>query len=96
VPSQRGLRGGRRHHLKCQKEINEASQLGLPGELRNHIYRLVLLESIDVYVDRSNYKQPPLLRTCRKMRKEALQIFYKENRFMVAVRDLHFAALSAH
>lgn len=55
----------------------------LPGELRNRIYRLVLVQSsviLDVKI-LSTPTEPALLATCQRIRKEALNIFYSENTF---------------
>jgi hypothetical protein len=67
------------------------SLLGLPAELRNSIYTLSVTEpnkALAVVVSPSHYRQPPLLRTCQKIRSEALGIFEAENRFMLHVNDL--------
>ncbi|EME44790.1 hypothetical protein DOTSEDRAFT_53774 [Dothistroma septosporum NZE10] len=58
----------------------------LPGELRNRIYRLVLVEGVDEvhgYIEYTNtgYDRPGLLNTCKAVRLEARTIFYYENNF---------------
>lgn len=52
----------------------------LSAELRNRIYREVLIEPNGVYVS-SGYCNPGLLSTCYKIRSEAQSIFYYENFF---------------
>ncbi|KAK3707637.1 hypothetical protein LTR37_011985 [Vermiconidia calcicola] len=54
----------------------------LPAELRNHIYRLVLVRSQKIgrtYC--ALLSEPALLATCRQIRTEALAIYYSENVF---------------
>ena len=63
----------------------------LPGELRNRIYRYLLV--YDGYVelwkrDKTGHHklrpfQPALARTCKQIRKEVLQIFYAGNTFVM-------------
>ena len=67
-----------------------ASLLGLPGELRNVIYRLALVETDRIVIDAANpvAPQPGLLRTYRQLRNESLKIFYRENSFQYVLVDL--------
>lgn len=67
-----------------------ASLLGLTGELRNQIYRLAIVGPDRVTIDAANPvpPQPGLLRTCRQLRNETLDIFYRENSFRYRVVDL--------
>lgn len=58
--------------------------LDLPGELKNRIYRLVLVrpEGEVVDVNSTGYDRGGgLLGTCKEIRSEALKIFYYENEF---------------
>ncbi|KAK4549860.1 hypothetical protein LTR36_005161 [Oleoguttula mirabilis] len=66
--------------------------LSLPPEIRNQIYRAVLIEphSIAVREGVRPPEEPALLATCRHIRNEALGIFWKENNFEILVCD--FAA----
>jgi len=58
----------------------------LPGELRNEIYRLVLVSNNQLLVTKSSIPtQPPLTMVSRQIRKEAIAIFYRENKFGVEV-----------
>lgn len=58
----------------------------LPGELRNEIYRLVLVSNNQLRVTKSSIPtQPPLTMVSRQIRKEAIAIFYHENKFGVEV-----------
>ena len=55
----------------------------LPGELRNKIYRYVLLqEAIEIQLA-PIYEKTNLLRTCSQIRKEASAIFFSENIFVI-------------
>lgn len=65
--------------------------LGIPGELRNRIYRLTLITSDDhhrIKIVSPNHDQPALLKTCRQIRSEALKIFEAENGFAISVINL--------
>ncbi|KAM0715513.1 hypothetical protein Q7P37_009011 [Cladosporium fusiforme] len=64
----------------------------LPGELRNQIYRYVLVHgegdpanSYELSHNSSPLLDPPLLQTCRQIRAEAHKIFWKENEFEVTI-----------
>ncbi|CAK4034157.1 Hypothetical predicted protein [Lecanosticta acicola] len=61
--------------------------LELPAELRNDIYRLVLVPEDDaaVDIDANGYDRPGLLSTCKQIYYEARKIFYAENKFMFLV-----------
>jgi hypothetical protein len=59
----------------------------LPGEIRNEIYRLVLLSSYIIVIKPSTIRgQRSLLQSCHQIRKEALKIYYCENTFSVGSR----------
>lgn len=60
--------------------------LSLPPELRNIIYRLVLLATENVPLG-PRYKFPKLLQTCQQIRTETLSIFWLENTFVMITRD---------
>ncbi|KAM3420438.1 hypothetical protein BST61_g3711 [Cercospora zeina] len=60
--------------------------LRLPAELRNRIYRLGLHTAGDedrIIVTDFGHERPALLQTCRKIRTEALKIYYYENSFRI-------------
>ncbi|KAK5111957.1 hypothetical protein LTR85_011704 [Meristemomyces frigidus] len=61
--------------------------LALPPELRNKIYEYVLIDNAGVVVVTQATVQPPLLRTCTKVRSQALPIWYADNEFEVKIRD---------
>ncbi|KAJ9635226.1 hypothetical protein H2201_003240 [Coniosporium apollinis] len=68
--------------IKVPKPANLLMRL--PGELRNEIYRLVLVKKKTLRVTKDSIpKQPQLTRVSRQIRKEAISIFYRENEFMV-------------
>lgn len=63
--------------------------LSLPGELKNRIYRLVLVKSEDnpIVVTSTGYDRGGgLLQTCKEVRREGLKIFDYENKFTHLVR----------
>lgn len=61
---------------------------GLPAELRNTIYSLVLVESSQVVISVERRNQPPaLLATCTQVREEAASIYYSLNHFHFLVSD---------
>ncbi|PPJ57822.1 hypothetical protein CBER1_00176 [Cercospora berteroae] len=66
----------------------DASPLfGLPGELRNRIYRLVLLEQNAIQVVDTGYARPGLLTTCQQIANESTVLYYEENKFDVRAWD---------
>ena len=70
------------------------SLLGIPGELRNKIYRYALVEPEKIRLGQCHccylgleqpFHRPGLLRTSRQLRDEAEDIYYKENTFSTCV-----------
>jgi hypothetical protein len=63
--------------------------LSLPGELRNRIYRFALHSERTIEVDKVRWPlhQPPLLKTCKTIRAEALRLFYTENKISTNIHD---------
>lgn len=59
--------------------------LRLPAELRNEIYRLVLCKNDSIVVSSTGYEREGLLSVCKKVRQEALKIYYYENTFHIEV-----------
>lgn len=57
----------------------------LSGELRNHIWRHVLVSDEPVLVNKEQPHSPSLLRTCTQIRTEATSIFFNENTFLLPV-----------
>ena len=55
--------------------------MGLPGELRNRIYRLCLVSEDHIIVTTTTFPEPRLLKTCKEIREEASTIYYGENQF---------------
>ena len=55
----------------------------IPGEIRNHIYRLVLVSNQRIHITSTPTPEPALLKTCRATRREAATIYYLENRFSI-------------
>ena len=77
-----------RHRRAASPPTTTSTLLGLPGELRNHIYTYVLVDEDRIIIDRSRFVQPGLLRSCRQIREEARSIYYLNNAFGTSVRDL--------
>ncbi|KAI7535771.1 hypothetical protein KC331_g11853 [Hortaea werneckii] len=87
--SQGPKRKKQRKVLKTNADITtQAHLLTIPGELRNIIYRLVLLSDDRIKIDKRHRKMPPLLRTCQQIYAEARSIYFGENSFQVTVRHL--------
>ncbi|KAJ9137463.1 hypothetical protein NKR23_g9103 [Pleurostoma richardsiae] len=58
--------------------------LELPGEIRNNIYRLALVNGDCECLDQIyNLAPPPLLQTNRRIRQEALSLYYGLNGFLI-------------
>lgn len=59
--------------------------LSLPPEMRNRIYRECVVEGVITLHSDDMFDslpvEPALLLTCRQIRKEALSIYYHENKF---------------
>ncbi|KAF7186355.1 hypothetical protein HII31_12286 [Pseudocercospora fuligena] len=67
--------------------------LNLAGELKNRVYRMVLLtdDRAPIIVSSRGYEKPALLQTCKEVRREAFSIFYYENQFGIEVPDYDIA-----
>lgn len=62
--------------------------LELPAELRNQIYRYALVSNGAIRIRRQEYKShTALLKVCSQIRKEAIKIFFTENRFRSISND---------
>jgi hypothetical protein len=63
--------------------------LSLPGELRNRIYRYALHSERGIEIDKVRWSthQPPLLKTCKTIRAEALRLFYIKNKISTNIHD---------
>lgn len=69
--------------------------LGIPPELRNRIYDFALVSRKRLQVTDGSpaLEQPALLRTCRQIRREAIAIYYTDNRFRFIVHAYDGAAM---
>ncbi|KAF2173706.1 hypothetical protein M409DRAFT_15980 [Zasmidium cellare ATCC 36951] len=75
----------------------------LSAELRNQIYRDVLVEKEQINIDTRGrpgmstnvFAQPGFLQTCLQIQSEASSIYYGENRFVVRVPNLDVSGLKA-
>jgi hypothetical protein len=61
--------------------------LGLPGEIRNRIYRLLLRKSAHIGSGRQALSSQ-ILRTCRLVHDEAISILYGENTFQFRIYNI--------
>ncbi|KAK3710459.1 hypothetical protein LTR37_010302 [Vermiconidia calcicola] len=66
-------------------EQQESNLLKLPAELRTSIYEWCLVE--DIIPVTEQLKPPPLLHTCRQIRREALETWYLSNEFEFDIID---------
>lgn len=62
--------------------------LTLPENCRNRILHFCLLQHTWVVVNSSKPTAPGLLRTCTQLRKEGTMMFYRENTFLLLLRNL--------
>jgi hypothetical protein len=62
--------------------------LTLPKDCRNRILHFCLLQHTWVVVKSSTSDAPGLLRTCTQLRKEGTMMFYRENTFLLLLRNL--------
>ena len=73
---------------------SDSRLLSLPAELRNRIYRLVLLRRRPTRVKKSGFSQGSgILATCKQIRHEALKICYYKNIFRVSTPKWNTDAL---
>lgn len=65
-------------------EPPRASLLGVPAEIKNRIWELVLVRRDEIFIEAGkNNQEPGLLRTCRQIRAEASEMFFTQNFFYV-------------
>lgn len=73
--------------MMAEHENDNATLLGLTGELRNRIYRLVVIEDSHAHgtvtVRCSELNEPALLYANKQIRDGALSIFYAKNIFLL-------------
>ncbi|EME38594.1 hypothetical protein DOTSEDRAFT_181859 [Dothistroma septosporum NZE10] len=78
----------RQQQFHAQLRQQKSPLLTMPGELRNEIYRHVLLDTgrtSAVQYDSTGFTRPALLNACKMIRFEALKMFYLENKFETTV-----------
>jgi len=69
------------------KEDGDSPLLNLCAELRNMIWREVLIvDQFCVEIDADKPRQPALLQTCTQIRSEATPIYYLENTFFLPMQ----------
>ena len=89
--------------VPSEPEAPKHTLLTLPPEMRNRIYRSALIEPQNILIredkDTLHHRhprplqmkppqtEPPLLSTCRQIRKEALDIYYQENTFSIHIES---------
>ena len=69
------------------------SILALPPELRNKIYRFILVSGNEIRLAGDARSQPAILRVNRQIRQEAISIYYSENEFRINIIDLNGNAM---
>jgi hypothetical protein len=67
----------------AQPDLQLSGFFKLPGEIRNRIYRLVVLQCVPIYPIHWNTR-PALMLTCRQLFYEVKGIYYGENTFEFA------------
>lgn len=72
------------HESRLMPKPDGSYLLRLPGELRNMINELVVVENGPIELDR---QPPPISQTCSFIRKESLGIYYGKNRFRFTLQD---------
>ena len=67
----------------------ECRLLALPAELRNRIYQFTVVykDAGSILINSNVFPEPGLILTCKKLREEALPIYYLDNTFTVDVGD---------
>lgn len=78
--------------LPLQSSVDTAAHgdsrlLRLPAELRNVIYRYVLVQVDPIDIANDGHQEPALLTTCKEIRQEAVTLFYCENEFEIEMID---------
>lgn len=69
----------------CGDQRSISRLLSLPPELRDRIYRAVLVEGV-INID-SNSKPSTLLQCCSQILEEATEIYYYDNKFQFHIQD---------
>lgn len=93
APSSKESRRSKAAHAALQA-FTTSTLYKLPPELRNRIYSYAPATD-DGWVDvteENGIPEPALLFTCKHIRKEAIGIFYNENKFLLIIKDCHPAA----
>ena len=65
----------------CHSPGHASRFIGLPPELRNEIYRLVMPETVDIATIRKLYI--PLLHVCRQIHREGSAMLYRNSAFSI-------------
>ena len=71
--------------------VSRSALLELPGEIRNRIYRFVLVCDNRIEVHAGAPLEPALLSVCREVRTEAIKLFYVENKFTLVISNFNKA-----
>ncbi|SMY19249.1 unnamed protein product [Zymoseptoria tritici ST99CH_1A5] len=66
-----------------------SSLLTICAELRNRIYEDVLLANRNIEITKA-LREPALLSTCRKIREETRDMWYRQNKFHTRIQDCDF------
>jgi hypothetical protein len=60
---------------------SQSKLLTIPGEIRNQIYRHVIVSDSKIRITNTPIPEPALLKTCSTIRRETIAIYYLENSF---------------
>jgi hypothetical protein len=66
--------------------------LQLPPELRNAVYRYVVVDAEQIKVETDGIQEAPLLMTCKAIRQEAVTLYWVENEFEIIMTDHDISA----
>lgn len=67
--------------------VNTSILFRLPPELRNRIYRYLVVSIGPVQLQADRFNEPSILATCRAIRTEAITIFLYENKFAAGLTN---------
>lgn len=85
----------------AQNAHQRSPLLRLPGELRNRIYRHLLVSKARIIIARGMHQKsislshPPLALTCKQLHEEVSRIYYEENSFLISDGAFTIPAIDA-
>ncbi|KAK3680221.1 hypothetical protein LTR78_000599 [Recurvomyces mirabilis] len=84
----------KRKRFRRPRQRKSCHLFKLPAELRNIIYRHVLVSGEEIKLKPKGPGEPALLRVCRGVRKEARSIYYTENKFRLSITAFNGVAFT--